>query len=126
MVESDFIFIRYIYIYIYNLARRLKMIISQDNTLLVRLEELKMYLLKQKYPPALIEDSIQKIQSLKRKDLLKTYETSKDEENNKIPYVTTLNPHNPEIFPEILKNKSLLLRNDRMKSIYANKTILKS
>ena len=110
----------------YNLARRLKMIISQDNTLLVRLEELKMYLLKQKYPPALIEDSIQKIQSLKRKDLLKTYETSKDEENNKIPYVTTFNPHNPEIFPEILKNKSLLLRNDRMKSIYANKTILKS
>ena len=73
-----------------------------------------------------IEDSIQKIQSLKRKDLLKTYETSKDEENNKIPYVTTFNPHNPEIFPEILKNKSLLLRNDRMKSIYANKTILKS
>ena len=29
------------------------------------------------------------------------YETSKDEENNKIPYVTTFNPHNPEIFPEI-------------------------
>ena len=34
------------------------MIISEENTLLTRLEELKSYLLKQKYPPELIDDSI--------------------------------------------------------------------
>ena len=44
----------------YNLARRLKMIISEDNTLFVRLEELKTFLLKQKYPSSLIDDSIEK------------------------------------------------------------------
>ena len=42
----------------YNLARRLKMIVSEDNTLLVRLEELKTFLLKQKYSSSLIDDSI--------------------------------------------------------------------
>lgn len=109
----------------YNLARRLKMIISQENTLLVRLQELKTFLIKQKYPPKLIEDSIQKIRSLNRKDLLKTYETNSNE-HNKVPCVTTFNPHNPEIFPEIRKNKSILLRNERMKKIYDNKTFLKS
>ena len=49
----------------YNLARRLKMIISEDNTLLVRLERLKTFLLQQKYPPSLIDDSIAKNQSFK-------------------------------------------------------------
>ena len=99
--------------------------ISQENTLLVRLEELKSFLLKQKYPPALIDDSIKTIKSLNRHDLLQTTDTD-TRDNNCIPYVTTFNPHDPEIYPEIQKNKSLLLRNDRMKSIFACKTFLKS
>ena len=71
------------------------MIISEDHTLLTRLEELKSYLLKQKYPPDLIDDSIRKIKSLNRADLLR--EKMNDKENSLIPYVTTFNPHNPEI-----------------------------
>ena len=84
----------------YNLARRLKMTISEDNTLLVRLEELKTFLLKQKYPSSLIDDSIAKIKALKRSDLLKQNKSA-NKGNNLIPYVTTFNPNNPEMYPQI-------------------------
>ena len=47
------------------------MTISEDNTLLVRTEALKMFLLKPKYPPFLIDNSIAKIKALKISDLLK-------------------------------------------------------
>ena len=60
------------------------MIISQENTLLVSLEELKTFLLKQKYPPALIDDSIKTIKSLNRHDLLQTTDTD-TQHNNCIP-----------------------------------------
>ena len=99
----------------YNLARRLKMIISEDNTLLTRLEELKSYLLKQKYSPELIDDSIRKVKSLNRSDLLRKNEMNKTE-NSLIPYVITFNPHNPEIYPEIFYNKTILLRDERLKT----------
>ena len=101
------------------------MIITEENTLLTRLEELKTFLLKQKYPVALIEDSIQKIKTLKRQDLLHPKETNK-QDYNLIQYVTKFNPHNPEIFPKVQHNKSILLRNDRMKSMFKHKTFLKS
>ena len=41
------------------------MMFSEDNTLPVRLEELKTFLLKQKYPPSLNDDSIATIKALK-------------------------------------------------------------
>ena len=107
----------------YNLARRLKMIVSDENISITRLEELKNYLLKQRYPPALIDDSIRKIKALNRPDLLKTKETVQD--SNLIPYVTTFNSHNPEVYPDIEKNKSLLLKEERMKTIFSSKIFFK-
>ena len=59
------------------------MIVSDETLLITRLEALKTYLLKQKYHPALIEDSIRKVKALNRKDLLKTKETKHD--NSLIP-----------------------------------------
>ena len=109
----------------YNLARRLRMIISDENTFLTRLEELKTFLSKQKYPPDLIEDSILKVKALKRPDLLQPKELS-NADHSLIPYVITFNPNNPEIFPDIRHNKSILLRNVRMKSKYKHKVFLKS
>ena len=84
------------------------MIVSDENILVTRLEELKNYLLKQMYPPALIDDIIRKIKALNRPDLLKTKETIQD--SNLIPYVTAFNPHKPEVYPNIKQNKSLLLK----------------
>ena len=92
---------------------------SDENILVRRLEELKNYLLKQMYPPALIDDSIRKIKALNRPDLLKTKETIQD--SNLIQYVTTFNPHNPDVYPDIEKNKSLLLKEVRMKTIFFKK-----
>ena len=109
----------------YNLARRLKIIISEENTLLTRLEELKSYLLKQNYLPDLIDDSIRKIKSLNRADLLRENKKN-DKENSLIPYVTTFNPHNPETYPEIRHNKAILLRDERLKTLFSKKTFLKS
>ena len=98
------------------------MIVSDENILITRLEELNTYLLKQRYPPALIEDSIRKIKALNRPDLLKTQETK--HHSNLIPYVITFNPHNPEVYPDIDKNKSLLLKEERMKTIFSSKKFL--
>ena len=100
------------------------MIISDENALLKRLEELKTFLIKQSYPPALIEDSIIKIKYLNRSNLLQTHPTN--DKDNKILYVTTFIPHNPEIYAEIQNNKPLHLRDDRRKTIFKNKTFLKS
>ena len=43
-----------------------------------------------------------------------------DKENSLIPYVTTFNPHNPEIYPEIC------LRDEKLKTLFSKKTLLKS
>ena len=76
------------------------MLISENNTLLVRLEELKLFLLKQNYPQSLIDDSISGLKDLNRSDLLKL-KASIDQYNSLIPYVTNVNPNYPAIFPEI-------------------------
>ena len=100
---------------------------SEENTLLTKLEELKSYLLKQKYPPELIDDNIRKIKSLNRSDfLLRKKNEMNETENSVIPYVTTFNNHNPEIYPEIRHNKTIPLRDERLKTLFSNKTFLKS
>ena len=100
------------------------MIISDDNTLLVRLEELKTFLLKQKYSPSLIHDSLAKIKTIKRFDLLKQND-SISKGNNLIPYVTRFNQNNPEIYPQIRQHKFILLGEDIMKVIYKQKNLKK-
>ena len=105
--------------------KKLRLMISEENTLIKRLEELRKFLLKKKYPPTLIDDSITKIKCLNRPAFLKAHENN-DKDNSQIPYVTTFNPHNPEIYPEIFKNKSLLSRDNRLKTIFKNKSFLKS
>ena len=108
----------------YNLVRRLKTIVSENAVLLQRLDELKTYLEKRKYPLKLIEDAIEKVKLLDRTCLLKKPEKSKD--SDIIPYVTTFNPYNPEIFSEIRQHKRILHRNDDLHKIFQDKIFLKS
>ena len=49
-----------------------------------------------------------------------------DKKNSLIPYVTSFNPHNPEMYPEIRHNKAILLRDERLKTLFSKKTFLKS
>lgn len=108
----------------YNLARRLRTIVSENEILLQRFDELKTYLGKRKYPPKLVEDAIKKVKLLDRTNLLKKPE--KSNEADIIPYVTTFNPYNPEIFSEISQYKRILHRNDTLHKIFKNKIFLKS
>ena len=108
----------------YNLARRLKMIVSEETTLNSRLNELKIYLTKRKYPLKLIEDAIAKVHFLDRRTLLSNHK--KSEESDMIPYVTTFNPNNPEIYPNIKQFKSILQRNHELHEIFRGKVFLKS
>ena len=108
----------------YNLARRLKTIVSDERTLRKRLEELEEFLIKRKYPLSLIEDAFQKAKSLDRSKLLNTKDTT--EGTHIIPYVTTFNPQNPEIYTDIIQLKSILHRNEELHQCFRNKTFLKS
>ena len=71
----------------YNLARRLKTIVSDERTLHKRLQELEEFLIKRQYPLSLIEDAFQKAKSLDRSKLLNSKDITKG--TNIIPYVTT-------------------------------------
>lgn len=78
------------------------------------LEELKTYLLKQNYLLKLIDVAISKVQSIE-----KTYRVTheKSEELDIIPYVTTFNPYNPEIYHDIKKLKPILHRNEELHKV---------
>ena len=89
-----------------------------------RLDELKTYIDKRKYPLKLIEDAIEKVKLLDRTCLLK--KAGKSKESHIIPYVTTFNPYNPEIFYEIRQHKHILHRNDDLHKIFKDKIFLKS
>lgn len=110
----------------YNLARRLKTIVSEERTLQTRLAELKTYLLKRSYPLKLIEDAIAKVQLIDRKEILNGDSHKKSSDIGMIPLVTTFNPHNPEIYPEINHFKSILHRNEDLHRCFRDKLFLKS
>ena len=58
----------------YNLARRLKIIVSEENVLRKRMQELKSFLVKQNYPVQIVDNGIQKAMSLDR-NVLRTVAT---------------------------------------------------
>ena len=100
------------------------MIVSEETTLNSLFNELKIYLTKCKYPLKLIEDVIAKEDFLDRRTLLSNHK--KSEESDMIPYVTTLNPNNPEIYPNIKQFKSILQRNHELHEMFRGKVFLKS
>ena len=92
------------------------MIVSEETTLNSRLNELKIYLTKRKYPLKLIEDAIAKVHFLDMRTLLSNHK--KSEESDMIPYVTTFKPNNPKIYPKIKQFKSILQRNHELHEIF--------
>ena len=107
----------------YNLARRLKTIISEQNVLINRMKELKMFLLKQNYPESLIDGGIEKAMNLEKS----TLRTVKDRtEDQVMPYVSTHNPKNPEIYNVIQFNLPILHEDPKMSNILSNFKMIKS
>ena len=63
------------------------------------MQELKSFLLKQKYPEQIINHGLEKAMALD-KDLLRTVQARTEE--NIIPCASTYNPNDPEIFQNLI------------------------
>ena len=83
-----------------------------------RMEELKTFLKRRKYPLRLVEDDINKALSKSQNDL-RNYRPKSDE--TVFPFVSTYNPNNPEMFRIIKENQHILERSDTMKEIMNSK-----
>ena len=86
------------------LARRICAIVEEEETKLKRLSEIKTSLRKQKYPIALIENSIKTTLQVPLYELRKRKEKVREEI---IPFLSTHNPNNPNIFPIIRQTSNL-------------------
>ena len=107
----------------YNLARRLRTIVSEEQVLKYRMQELKSFLLKQKYPHQIINYGLEKAMTLD-KDLLRKVQEKTEE--NVIPYVSTFNPKDPEMYHVIIENKPILQEDETMRNILSKFKFIKS
>ena len=107
----------------YNLARRICTIVSDQDTQQRRLSELRISLQKRNYPNTVITEGFKKATSIPR-NLLLTKREKKAED--KLPYVSTYNPNNTEMFG-ILKSNVHILTNDlTMREALSTSKIIKS
>ena len=107
----------------FNLARRSRTIVAEEQVLQKRMLELKSFLIKQHYPEQIIEHGLQKAMPLD-KNVLRTV-TTKGKENI-VPYVSTYNPRDPERFSVIIENMPILQEDEKMQKILSNYKFIKS
>ena len=101
----------------FSLSRRLRVIVSDKVKLMQRFNELK------KYPEQLIDNGIKRalevdLETLREKVPLKN--------ENIIPYASTYNPRNPELFPIIKSNLPILYQDNKLKDLMKKRQIIKS
>ena len=106
-----------------NLARRLRTIISEDRILKIRMQELKSFLIKQNYPIPIIDNGFKREMSLD-KGQLRMVKARKDEKI--IPYVSTYNPKDPQMFRVIVDHLPILKEDVQMCDILSRYKIIKS
>ena len=107
----------------YNLARRICTIVSDQDTQQRRLSELRTSLQKRNYPDTLITEGFKNATSIPRNLLLTTTEKKTEDI---LPYVSTYNPNNTEMFG-ILKGNSHILTNDQtMREALSTTKMIKS
>ena len=87
------------------------------------MEELSKSLKKRGYPVAIINDAISKASNLERTSLLSPKRKS---DETVVPYVSTFNPHNPEIFRNIRSNHPILDPSETMRNALFGKAVIKS
>ena len=98
----------------YNLVRRLRTIISEENVLEKRLRELKSFLSKQNYPEQITEHGLQQAMSLD-KTQLRTVKLKPEE--NIVPYVSTYKTRDSEMFQVIMNNMPIVQEGEKMRNI---------
>ena len=91
------------------LARRTCTIAENNVEKLKNLENLKANLSKYHYPDLLIKQGLQKALSIPQKDLRKSKWPSNE---NILPFITTFNPNNPNIYSTIKSSVNCLKNNN--------------
>ena len=109
----------------YNLARRLVCIVSNEEIRQKRFDELHNTLKSRGYPNKIIDDAVKKAKGLNRTEIL-NHNVVHKKDHDVLPYVSTFNPRNPELFPTIKSNIEMLKNDKKMKSIIEKKTLIKS
>ena len=105
----------------FSLARRLCTIVSDKNVLLTRLKELSHTLIQRKYPTEIINADIQKAMSIPRDKLL---EVKSKETEDILPFISTHNPKNKEVFGIIKHNMDVLTSDGTMSKILSETKIV--
>ena len=108
----------------FNLARSICTIVSDPERKKLRLEELKVWLLKSGYPFGIVKNSFKKVSSMRQVDLRK--QTVKNDDDKSLVYVETFNPKNPKIFEKIKEVISFLSHSSTYKNIFENLNFIKS
>ncbi|VDI75433.1 Hypothetical predicted protein [Mytilus galloprovincialis] len=114
----------------FNLASRIITITSTDILRNKRLEELKVYLKKQHYPEQVINYGIQK--ALTKGPIItesRRSETTDESSNNLnkiIPFITTYNPRDYDIFSFMRQIETNLHKSERMDKVLQKKKIINS
>ena len=92
----------------FTLARCICTIVENTEAKMKHLENLKMNLSKYQYPKQLTEFGINKALSIPLQELRTPKTTSND---NSLPFITTYNPNNPNVYEMIEKSVECLKRN---------------
>ena len=111
----------------FNLASRIITIVNTEETREIRLKELREYLRTQHYPNSVIENGIQKAVEKGPICVL----DSREQPNSKtdhtvIPFVTTYNPRNFDIFQLFKQVEPTLRSSEKMNKILSDKKIINS
>lgn len=105
----------------YGLGVRVKRICSEEDDYMKRREEIKMNLQKRGYKNTSIEEQLQKVDILDRKELLK-YKLKT--ENNRVPLVLTFSKALPNIHSILRKHLKTLHQSDRLKKAFPDPPIV--
>ena len=108
----------------YNLARRICSIVSENTNREKRLCELEIFLLQRGYPINVIKNGIEKAKTVPLHELRQEQNTTGS--TQVIPYISTFNPKNPEIYSLIHNNISILSNDQRMKRVITENQFIKS
>ena len=106
----------------FSLARRLCTIVSDETLLPARLKELSQTLTKRKYPSEVINAGIKRAISIPRAKLL---DVNNKETEEVLPFISTHNPKNKEVFGIIKNNMDILNSDATMSKILSETKIVK-
>ena len=108
----------------YNLARRICMIVENEDIRKRGLHDLKQILLRKQYPAEIIDYGVNKALTPTTEELGRVREQAT--ENNVLCLVTSYNTNNPQVFQLVRKRLPMLNQNSSLKSIMSKTKVIHS